>query len=742
MRRITLILSLIIAVSSTVLAQDLDDDSLDSLARMFYTLDDSDTTKLSVCADIARGHYNADSTIAWSERLIELARIHRDAYLEARAYGYMSWAYYYKDEYLAANNCNFRAIIIADSIENNQLKADNYRMLGDNYAFIKDFQQSYQYYSIALDLYEKFGDITMSASCARCMAYNFSEQRMYVQAEDNFRKALEMDSLSGEYDYLVDDHVGLAHMFLLQFLYNSTQKNIKLIEKAQYEIAMADSIKSDFPYSMMNLLELKSALYIHEAIGKGYEGEPLQQLLDTVRGCIEKGHEIVEKLDVADKIVFDVCRANYLTLCKKYEEAKLLLDSMLCVAEDDINSSSYINKLFIAFDVYYTAIGDYKNAYLYKSKFYEGLNNQTTINYAVKAAQDMAQSRFDEQMRQHAEQEAQRARWRKYAAIAVTMILLFALFEIFMTRRHNRVLNNKNELLEKQKEEISEQKLELIAQSEDIANRNVEISARNTQIMDSIRYASLIQKSLMPDEEQMRSMFSDCYLIYRPLNVVAGDFYWMATVGKYKIVVGADSTGHGVPGAFVSVLGINLLNDLTPLVISNGGSPSKILDLMRERLMAALGQSLEKFDRGESMNMDGIDLALAIIDTENNILKYAGAYRPLWIFDGNGINVLKPDKMPIGIYVSANQNFTEQTVPIKTGDVLYMFSDGITDQFGYIDQEHKEYKHFSAKRLLRTVGEMATKPFSEQRSMLESTIDTWQNGYEQLDDIIFLAVKI
>jgi len=192
----------------------------------------------------------------------------------------------------------------------------------------------------------------------------------------------------------------------------------------------------------------------------------------------------------------------------------------------------------------------------------------------------------------------------------------------------------------------------------------------------------------------------------------------------------------------VSVLGINLLNDLAPLVMSNNGSPAQILNEMRRRLMSALGQDRERFEHGEKINMDGIDLALAIIDTETNTLKYAGAYRPLWVFDGNGITALKPDKMPIGVYVGDQHDFSEQTLQVKPGDCLYMFSDGITDQFGYLDDTKTSYKHYSVKRLLETVGKIADKPFSEQHQILESTIDAWQNGYQQLDDILFLAVKI
>lgn len=721
MKTIVLILSLIVAVSSSAMAQEMDDAALDSLAAVYYTLDDNDTTKLRICDDIAQGHYNVDSTIAWAERQIRLAKIQENALKEAKALGYLSWAYYFQCKFLEANNCNFRAILIADSIENDDIKAENYRSLGENYSFINDFQQSHQYFSIAMDLYDKIQDSVMIAACARAMARDFYNQKMFNQAEEYYRKAIVIDSLAGDADYLLDDHLGLAEMFMTQYLQNGSSPNFNLLKKARLEIALGDSAKSDYIYYLNATKEAWASLLALEAFGYGYEGERLQQVLDSIRQFYEEGYAIVDKLNSRDRYNFDVCKANYLTLSRQYSEAKHVLDSLLASLDKDVIDLAYVRKLYTACDNYYKSVGDYKNAYCYKSKFYEFINNQSSINYAVKAAQEIAQSRFDEQMNEHAEKEAQRKRRVKYGSIAVSLILLFALYEIFMTRRHNRILNNKNELLETQKSEINTQ---------------------NAQIMDSISYASLIQRALMPDDAQMKKIFSEFYVIYRPLNIVAGDFYWMASVDKYKIVVGADSTGHGVPGAFVSVLGINLLNDLAPLVMSNGGSPAQILNEMRRRLMSALGQDRERFEHGEKINMDGIDLALAIIDTETNTLKYAGAYRPLWVFDGNGITALKPDKMPIGVYVGDQHDFSEQTLQVKPGDCLYMFSDGITDQFGYLDDTKTSYKHYSVKRLLETVGEIADKPFSEQHQILESTIDAWQNGYQQLDDILFLAVKI
>ncbi len=714
MKVIALILSILTVVSASASAQDLDDAALDSLAAVFYTLDDHDEHKLFICNDIAAGSFNVDSTKMWAQRQIRLAKIQGNAPYEAKALGYMSWAHYYSDEFAAANECNFRALIIADSIGDDYIKAKNFLMLGDNFNYLCDYKQSQSYYSMALALYEKLDDKENIAACMRAMALNFFNQKMYKQSEEYYHKAIAIDSAANDADYLLADHIGLAWMYLTVYLHESSDPNIGYIYKAKREIQLGDSAKSDYEYHIYAALEAKSEVLFHEAVALGYKGQRLAALLDTMRQCHEGGYEIVSRLQTTDTTCFDICRANYYTLSRQYSKAKPLLDTLLAELDRGLVLDTDIPKLYLACDNYYKAINDYKTAYHYKSKFYESINSQSSVDYAVMATQEMAQSEFNKHLRRHKEYEARRARIVRYATAGTVALLLFFLYVTYSTRRHNRVLNDKNTLLQHQK----------------------------SQIDASISYASLIQHAVMPDENAMKRLFADFYVVYRPLNIVAGDFYWATSEGGYKLLVCADSTGHGVPGAFVSMLGISLLNDLAPLAAANGGSASLILDEMRRRLMLALGQNHEKYQRGEKMSLDGIDLSLAVIDTKNSTLHFAGAYRPLWIFKDGAITELKPDKMPIGIYIGRQQDFTEKIVPIASGDILYMFSDGIPDQFGYTDSDQTAYHHFSVKRLRTTVLDIANRPFPDQQVYIESAIDSWQNGYQQLDDIIFLAVKI
>ena len=714
MRNIVLILTLILSVSHPSAAQDGDDAYLDSLAELYYSLKDLDTTKLRICDEIAAKHYNVDSTFAWAKRQIKLAQLQHNAFYEAKALVFNSWAYYYIDEYAKANECNFRAIIILDSIGDQALKARNYLMLGDNYHYLNDFKQSTYNYNVALQIFEEIQDSAMIAACYRSLAQSYFMQKLYSPAEEYFQHAIDIDSTTQEYDYLLTDYQGLALMYLTKYLYNNAKPDTSLITKAKQTINKTNDIPSDYEYGIYTALETKSNILFYEATIHGYQGKRLQSLLDTMRMCHEQGSEIVRKLQNSDTICFEICRANYYTLSKQFSNAKTLLDSLIKASDEQKINAENADRLYLACDNYYTAIHDYKTAYYYKSRFYEIINSQTSIDYAVMAAQDIAQAKFDEEIRHRQEQEAKKTRITIYFAIAFILILTLITIESIRSRRHNRALNAKNE----------------------------KISIQNQRIKASINYASLIQHAAMPDKAQINNLFAEHFIIYRPLDIVAGDFYWINSAGKYKMAVCADSTGHGVPGAFVSILGISLLNDLAPTALSNGGSASSILNEMRNRLMYSLGQDKSKFGSESQMNTDGIDLALAIIDTETNTLHYAGAYRPLWIYSQGTLTAIKPDKMPIGIYAGALKPFTEHTTPIHKGDTLYMFTDGIPDQFGYTDESKTDYKNFSVKQLFNLIGSIAPLPFSEQRDAITSAIDSWQNGYLQLDDITFFALKL
>jgi serine phosphatase RsbU (regulator of sigma subunit) len=272
---------------------------------------------------------------------------------------------------------------------------------------------------------------------------------------------------------------------------------------------------------------------------------------------------------------------------------------------------------------------------------------------------------------------------------------------------------------------IRERTAEVVSQKE-------VIEVKNNDIMDSILYAEKIQRAMMPPEDDLGKMGLDGFILFQPLNIVSGDFYWLGQKDGKIITVAADCTGHGVPGAFMSMLGVAFLNN----IVGAQGivSAAEILDELRTEVIAALKQ---KGHEGEQK--DGMDLALHVLDTKAMKLEFSGANNPLILIRDNKLIQLKADRMPIGIHVRADEPFQNQVMDLQKGDVIYTFSDGYQDQFG-----GPKNKKFMIKRLKELFLEIHSKPMSEQKEILEKTFYDWivPYGADQIDDVIVIGIRV
>ncbi len=250
------------------------------------------------------------------------------------------------------------------------------------------------------------------------------------------------------------------------------------------------------------------------------------------------------------------------------------------------------------------------------------------------------------------------------------------------------------------------------------------------EITDSINYASLIQKAVFPPNELIDKLLKNYFILYEPKDIVSGDFYWVNKKNNKIIVIAADCTGHGVPGAFMSMLGISFLNE----IINKLKAPkaNEILNLLRKTVKRSLRQT-GKY--GEAR--DGIDMALCIIDFENLELEFAGANNPLILIREDELLEVKADKMPIGIHFREKESFTNNKLKIKKNDRIYLFSDGYYDQFG--GKRGRKFLKKNFKKLLKSIYE---KKMEEQKIILKETLNNWKKNYEQIDDILVLGIEI
>ena len=287
-------------------------------------------------------------------------------------------------------------------------------------------------------------------------------------------------------------------------------------------------------------------------------------------------------------------------------------------------------------------------------------------------------------------------------------------------------------ILKKEKEGAQEKALEVL--EEKVQERTLEIEEqkelveeKQKDILDSITYAKRLQDAILPPVSFIKKFLPDSFLVYKPKDIVAGDFYWMERSDDNILIAAADCTGHGVPGALVSVVCSNALNrTVKEFHITE---PGKILDKVRDLV-------LETFEKSESNVQDGMDISLCCITTKTKEVQWSGAYNSLWYIQKGEIKEVAADKQPIGKN-NRPEPFNTHKLNLQKGDTLYLFTDGYADQFG--GPKGKKFKYKQMEELLLA---NASKPMDEQKDVLENTLEKWKGTLEQVDDILIIGIRV
>ena len=294
----------------------------------------------------------------------------------------------------------------------------------------------------------------------------------------------------------------------------------------------------------------------------------------------------------------------------------------------------------------------------------------------------------------------------------------------------NEKLKEQNEIILKSDYKIKEQYQELKQNNEELHTLNEElfekkeiIEKNHKSIQDSINYASKIQNALLPSQKYIDKLFNN-FVLYLPKQVVSGDFYLFREIGKYKIFTVADSTGHGVPGGFITMLGINFINNILDKNIIK--KPSEILEILRKDF-----KKIFKF----SEQKDGMDIILCIFNTETNILEFSGANNHLVLIRDNQLTEYKSIKNPIGYYYKEQQFITHQ-IEIKKNDNIYLYSDGFQDQFG--GKNDRKFRSKNFRDLLYKIHKLEMK---KQKEKLSEIFFNWKGKMFQIDDVLVVGIK-
>ncbi|MDQ3048243.1 MAG: tetratricopeptide repeat protein [Bacteroidota bacterium] len=387
-------------------------------------------------------------------------------------------------------------------------------------------------------------------------------------------------------------------------------------------------------------------------------------------------------------------------------------------------------------EIYYKK-GNYKQAYDYFKNFSDirdTLFNEENSNQLIQI-----QSKYEAEQKEQQIQLLTKEKLLQRSEISQKKILLNAvmiggvllLLLLFMIYNRYRLKQKANSKLQDAYNQIELKNETLLGVYNVLEHNRDEIATKNKEITDSIKYAKRLQTAILPSDEYIRETFPDSFVFYQPKDIVSGDFYWFERWGGKSLFAAVDCTGHGVPGAFMSIVGFNLLNQA---VNEHGlNKPNLLLNALNKGITKTLKQTEE-----DSIIKDGMDISLCSIDRETMKLEYSGAYNPLWIIRDHQLTELTADKHPIGVFWGNElKPFTLKEFDLKKGDRVYLFTDGMADQFG--GSKGKKFKYSQMKKLLISLYDY---DMEAQKNIIIEEFNTWKGNLEQVDDILIMGICI
>ncbi|HAA17175.1 MAG TPA: hypothetical protein DCE41_37860 [Cytophagales bacterium] len=361
---------------------------------------------------------------------------------------------------------------------------------------------------------------------------------------------------------------------------------------------------------------------------------------------------------------------------------------------------------------------------VFRTEINENLGDQ--LKHYLEQEQDR-QEQIQEENRKVAEQKDFNNRVKIYALVAG--ILAIGLIAAVLYTRYT-VKNRATEALERQTESINRQKEEILAQRNEIVRKNRRLEEQTHQITNSIQYARDIQMAMLPEESELRAFFPESFIFNAPREIVSGDIFWFGRLGHRMVLAMIDCTGHGVPGAFLTVLVNNLLNQL--VLEQQMHNPAEIITQLDEKVRKTL-----RVEEGGNDQSNTLDIALMVVDAETRWLEFTGAKMPLYYVHNYSLVQIKGDRFSVGSTETEEKFFTRQRIKLQEGDYIYMATDGFQNQFG-----GKEGKKFMKTQFRRLLNSLSTLPMASQRSVLEQRFQSWKGEQPQTDDVLVVGLQL
>ena len=600
------------------------------------------------------------------------------------AYNNIGLAYLNLGDYKTALKNHFDALKIKTELRDSLGLANTSHNIGNVYFNTGDYSSALKNYFTSLEYFLKRNDIEKITMIYSNIGVVYEYMGEMEKALANYQLSLKQADVSTNEEAISSCHINIANVLIRQGDALAAEKKMKEANE-KYDMALqyqAKAIKTcekggdnqTLAILLINMGGLNQRIKKYDKAREYY-----LRSMDLSK----KGHHMRElSYGYGNLSELDSLTGNFKEALKNYKQYIVLRDSML-----NDESSKKIMELQM------------------QSNF-DKKETETRLKQEQKDMLTQKEIGYQKQQRN----------------LSLIGVALFAIMAIFIFRSYkqkqkaNELLEEKNELIASQKHLVEE---------------------KNKEITDSINYAKRLQSAILSSEKTMRAVFDQSFILFKPKDIVSGDFYWILHIEDKPIkknifaFAAADCTGHGVPGAFMSMLNSTLLNQTAYNPDIN--TPADALNFLNQELP----KNLRSPDDTENIQ-DGMDIAFCLVDLNKNVLRYSGANNPCWIVRDNTLMELKPVKQAITASLEYEKKiFVDQVVPLKKGDCIYVFTDGYADQFGGPDG--KKFKYKTLSDLLLSINHES---FDKQREILEQRFIEWKGELEQVDDVLLMGIKI
>jgi serine phosphatase RsbU (regulator of sigma subunit)/tetratricopeptide (TPR) repeat protein len=578
------------------------------------------------------------------------------------------------------------SLSISERIDYKKGIANSLNNIGMIYKNQRDFEKAIDFYKKSLKVREEIGDLSGTSNSLNNIGSIYLFRKDYTKAIDYYTQSLEKRKEGG--------HKGPIASSLnnLGVVYNRLGDLEKAISNYELSLEIKKEIgdKKGIAATLNNI----GNIYLDRGDYQTAIRINLQAFENT-----KNANAASEARNIA-KSLYQCYSAS-----SKYQLALEMYELFITI-RDSIDSEANQKELIRQ---------EYKYDYERKAAADSVVNAEAQKVQEAKLVAEQAEKKQleSESKRQKLENENQQQQaYFLYGGLALALLFGGFIFNRF------RVTQKQKSIIESQKSEVEQQK-------EKVDEAYEQLEEKNTEILDSINYAKRIQSAILPPDKLVKEYLQSSFILYKPKDIVAGDFYWMEPTSTGILFAVADCTGHGVPGAMVSVVCHNAMNR----AVREFGltDPGKILDKTREIV-------IQEFEKSEDEVKDGMDIALCSLN--DNMLQYAGAHNPLWIIRKGEVMETKATKQPIG-QVDSLQPFITHTFELQPNDIFYIFSDGYIDQFG--GDRGKKFKAKAFRELLLSIQE---KSMEEQRTQINQAFENWRGDLEQVDDVCVIGVKV